>query len=134
MANAIATQVIVNGSKNTIIKWTIVGDGSGDETKTVMFDASSYVSASTDNKLLKIWFSTIGASAILYWDATADVPLMSLPANHAHEFYFTDFGGIVNNAGTGKTGDILISTSGLASGEHMIIILDIVEKSIPHTT
>lgn len=131
MANAIATQVIEDGNRDTIIKWTIVGDGSGDETKTIIFDASAYKIASIDNKLWKIQFSTVGASAILYWDATTDIPLISLPADHPQEFDFSEYGGIPNNGGAGRTGDILITTSGLGAGEHMTIILYVKERSVP---
>uniref|UniRef100_A0A6M3KNC0 Putative structural protein n=1 Tax=viral metagenome TaxID=1070528 RepID=A0A6M3KNC0_9ZZZZ len=131
MANAIATQVIEDGNRDTIIKWTIVGDGSGDETKTIIFDASAYKIASIDNKLWKIQISTVGASAILYWDATTDIPLISLPADHPQEFDFSEYGGIPNNGGAGRTGDILITTSGLGAGEHMTIILYVKERSVP---
>jgi hypothetical protein len=91
MANAIASQTIEDGERNTVVKWTIVGDGSGEETKTVIFDASTYHTASTDNKLWKIYWATSGASAILYWDATTDVPLLTLPADHPYHFHFEDF-------------------------------------------
>uniref|UniRef100_A0A6M3J2D7 Putative structural protein n=1 Tax=viral metagenome TaxID=1070528 RepID=A0A6M3J2D7_9ZZZZ len=131
MANAIATQVIEDGNRDTIIKWTIVGDGSGDETKTIIFDASAYKIASVDNKLWKIQISTVGASAILYWDATTDIPLISLPADHPQEFDFSEYGGIPNNGGAGRTGDILITTSGLGAGEHMTLILYVKERSVP---
>jgi hypothetical protein len=133
MPNSIATQVLEDGRRNTVIKWTIVGDGSGDETATVIFDASAYKTASTANKLWEIEFSTVGASAILYWDATTDIPLLSIPANHSEKMCFGAFGGIINNAGTGITGDIVITTSGLGSNDHMTIIMWVKERGVPVT-
>lgn len=133
MANSIATQVLEDGRRNTVIKWTIVGDGSGDEAATVLFDASAYKTASTANKLWEIEFSSVGASAILYWDATADVPLLSIPANHSEKMCFGNIGGIINNAGAGITGDVLITTDGLAANDHMTIIMWIKERSVPVT-
>lgn len=116
MAHTITTQVILNGRKLTVVKFNIKGDGvSGELTNAVLFDASAYLTQSTENKIMEVKYNLIDFSAELIWDATANVPAISLGRNHpGYDEYWTT-GGIVNNAGTGRTGDILITTTGLAA-------------------
>lgn len=115
MANIVTTQTILDGSRNTIIKVTILGDGSGELTNQIIFDSSAYANDTQNNKLWRIQYNLNGFSGTLYWDATTDVQLMSLTPNYAADQKFFWNGGLVNNAGAGKTGDILLTTSGLAS-------------------
>jgi hypothetical protein len=130
MANTITTQVLNDGSITTAVKVTILGDGSGDETNTVIFDASAYDPAVTSNKLRKIDYTTVGASAVLLWDATANVPLMGLPADYSDSKSFISEGGLINQGGAGVTGDILISTTGLGSGDLITLVLVVDKRDI----
>lgn len=127
MVGTITIQKLIDGSRNTVIKATIGGDA--DLTNAVLFDASAYVGANTHNKLMKVEFASSGFSAKLLWDATVNVDLITLPDNHMETQCYKFFGGIINNAGTGKTGDILITTTGLASGDSGHIILYIKKKT-----
>jgi hypothetical protein len=127
MAGEITIQKIADGSRNVIIKATIGGDA--DLTNAVLFDASAYIGENTSNKLVKLWYASEGFAAQLLWDATVNVPLITLPDSHMEKQCYQYFGGLTNNAGTGKTGDILITTSGLASGDTGHIILFIQKKS-----
>uniref|UniRef100_A0A6M3J1D0 Putative structural protein n=1 Tax=viral metagenome TaxID=1070528 RepID=A0A6M3J1D0_9ZZZZ len=130
--NLIQVQVIEDGDRNTVIKWLLIGDNkAGDETDTIVFDASEYKTASLDNKLYKIQFMTDGVSAILNWHADTNIPLFSLPGNQAGSMSFYDFMGIVNNTGSGKTGDILITTNNLNDGDSIVLILYVKERSVP---
>lgn len=135
MANAITTQVINDGQRNVVIKVTIVGDGSGEETKTVLFDASAYTPATTNNNLRRITYLLNGFDAVLYWDATTDVVLMPLDQDLQEDVDFTGentrYGGIPNNGGAGRTGDILITTTGLGSGDVGYIVLHLNKKDVP---
>lgn len=130
MAGTITLQTIVDGDRVTVIKAVIGGDA--ELTKAVLFDASAYTSPTTNNSLKKIQFGMVGLSAQLFWDATADVGLLSLPDLNFQDADYDCFGirGLPNNAGAGKTGDILISTSGLAAGDHGHIILWIEKKPV----
>jgi len=40
---------------------------------------------------------------------------------------FQDFGGLSNNAGSGKTGDILFTTKGHSSGDTYSIVLEMIK-------
>lgn len=120
MANTISKQTILDGDRNLVVKVTIVGDNTGDESATQLIDMSTYAARTSDDapvdslQLLCVSSSLEGWSARLLWDATADVDLLHLPSGN----YFDDFqrfGGIPNNAGAGVTGDINITTVGLGT-------------------
>jgi len=117
MAHTVTSQTLVDGSRNTIIKVNIKGDAltATELVDYVIYDASASESAATSNKLMEIEFCLNGFSAELFWDATSNVPLISLDKDISEDKEYWSFGGLINNAGSGKTGDILITTTGLAS-------------------
>lgn len=125
MAHSIVPNVYVNGESNLVINTCIVGDGSSGELSATQFiDVSTY--GVSEVKIKRIKTSLVGFSAILYWDADTDVPIISVPDYEFGEEYH-EFGGLWNNAGDGKTGDIMISTFGLASSSnegHIIVELE----------
>ena len=132
MPNTIATQVLFDDAVSSLIKYTIVGDGSGEVTGGVLYDASSYIGAPAKPKIRTIDYSMVGCSAKLNWDATTDVFIMGLPADYAYKFNFEQFGqerfkALPNNSGAGVTGDILITTSGLGLTDTVTIIMEIVK-------
>lgn len=132
MANSITKQTIIDGSRILIVKIHIHGDGTGEETGTILIDASSYSPAFTSGRMRLIHTALVGFTAELLFDATADVHAMSLvdyEGHYAHDEMDT-FGGIPNNAGAGRTGDILINTTGLGAGDHGTIILEIIKTEV----
>jgi hypothetical protein len=125
MANTITRQVLVNGTKHYIIKVTIEGDGSGEETAT-RIPVSSGDAGTSGNKLLSILGSTTGFSAKLLWDATTDVLSLTLPPDREFNYDFrNEVGGLPNNAGAGITGDLVFTTSGLGAGDAGFLLIDI---------
>lgn len=137
MPNTITRQTLVDGDRALIVKVNILGDGSGEETDTVLIDASTYSPAATENKLRKIEYCLNGFTATLEWDGATDAPLISLASDHPY-FVQYDFcedslqsGGIVNNATT-PTGDVLITTAGLGAGDNGHIILYLAKRNPPH--
>jgi hypothetical protein len=131
MAATITRQTLVDGSKHLVLKITIEGDAAGDLTDAVLVDASTYTPAFTDEKIDHIESQLVGFTAKLLWDAATNVFLASLheyDLEYGKGYHSDEYGGFPNNAGTGKTGDILITTSGLAAGDHGTIILHIVKK------
>jgi len=130
MANNITKQTIIDGSKWLVVKIHIEGDGSGEETNTVLIDASSYSPAFTNESLEILHAGLSGFTCDLLWDATANVPITNIPD---YEFHYTpdevgSFGGFTNNAGAGKTGDVLLTTIGLGANDHGTILLKIKKK------
>jgi hypothetical protein len=127
MANTVNIQVIEDGPKYAVLKVYLASDGaSGELTDQVVVDASTLYGAPTDLTLVALWASTTGAAFNLEWDATADVPILNFPADRAEDFCFKKFGGIPNDAGAGKTGDILLNTTGFtAAGDAATLIVHV---------
>ena len=123
MANTITRQTVLNGARNVVIKLSIVGDGSGEETATSAFDASAFDTA--DAKIMSVKGSLSGFSLRLLWDATADVDAAAFDAGAEVDACYRRIGGLINNAGSGKTGDIMFTTLGLGAGDagHLVIEL-----------
>ena len=60
----------------------------------------------------------------MFWDATADVVFFATAQNNQYTFDFSNFGGLVNSASTGKTGNILFSTADQSAGDTYTIVLE----------
>lgn len=125
MANVITTQVLKNSRKEVIVKVTVLGDGSGEETDTVIFDASDYDYMTDGNNLREIEYALSGFDIELEWHATANIPIINLVEDHQTWVDYERIGGIPNNAGAGRTGDILMTTVGLDDGDFGHIIFRI---------
>jgi hypothetical protein len=130
MANTIITQTIQDGDRDTIIKVDIVGDGSGDETKTVIFDASTYLNTTVEKKLWKIEYEQTGYSSALEWDAAVDAQLITIEEAHHEHVCWEWFGGYSNAYFSGRTGDILLTTTGLGVGDRGYIILYVKHREL----
>ena len=72
--------------------------------------------------------SLISASVKLDFDASTNVLAIGLPADSTGDEYYDSFSAIPNNAGSGKTGDILFSTTGHSSGDTYMIILELLKR------
>lgn len=122
MADAVTTQILVDGVKNAVLKFTNISDGTG-EADVVKVDVSTLSGAPSEVRIDQIWYSTNGMSVLMEWDATTDVPAWLIPLDQSDTLDFAKFGGIDNNAGAGKTGDILFTTVGHTAGDTYSIIL-----------
>jgi hypothetical protein len=104
-----------------------VSDGTG-EAAVKKVDVSALESdpmtgAACDGVTLQsVTFSNVGMSVKLLWDATTDVLCLHLPADYADTLDFGD-GGLKNNSGSGKTGDIMLTTVGHGSGDAYTVTL-----------
>ena len=133
MANTITKQTLSDGDRNLVVKITIEGDGTGDETDVELIDISTYTSSSTDKPIDNVSVNRIsgnltGFSIKLSWDATSNVMLASFDTSEFDSDYFSDFGGLVNPKASGYTGDILFTTTGLGAGDNGFLILEMVKK------
>jgi len=128
MADAVASQTILDGERLFIAKYTNLSDGTG-ETGVVKVDVStlnpnSFGLACNGVKINKIYATTHGLQVRILWDATTDVFAWVIPQNSNYLMDFSSFGGIPNNAGTGKTGDILFTTQDASAGDSYTIVLE----------
>lgn len=123
-ADTVTTQVLTDGPKTSVLKFTNVSGGDG-ESAVVKVDVSTLSGAPSKVKIMQAWFSTDGMSVDVAFDATANVLAFTAPAGLAEHMDFRCFGGIQNNAGTGVTGDIVFTTRGHTAGDTYSIILEV---------
>ena len=131
MADAVTSQTILDGERLFIGKFTNISDGTGEsavvkiDVSTLSSNASGY--ACNGVKINKVWAQTQGMSVDSLWDATVDVVCETIPENQFYLMDYSSFGGIPNNAGTGKTGDVAFTTVGAAGGDRYTIIIEAIK-------
>ena len=126
MADAVATQILFQGDKQVIMKFTNASDGTGESavTKVDVSTLASYQgSPCVGVQIDRIYFLTHGMEVRLLWGATTNVTILTVPQNNSQTMDFNDFGGLGNNAGAGVTGDILFTTLDASAGDTYSIIL-----------
>lgn len=132
MADAVASQTLLDGERMAIMKFTNLSDGTG-ESKVIKVDVSALSSSASGQTcdgvtITKIHASTHGLEVQIYWDATTDVFCWCVPQNSTYAMDFEKFGGLTNNAGAGKTGDVLFSTADASAGDFYTIVLEMVKS------
>ena len=129
MANTITQRTLLGGgSERSIIRLIhIVSDGS-EETDLVVYDNSTLVADVLKGNLMKVWLSGSDSVMRLEWDQTTDSPAFAGNPSNGSFWDFTSFGGIGNPGDTGATGDLLLTTTGLDSGDEVFIIIHITQN------
>ena len=126
MANTVDVNVILDTDNLAILHVYLESDGSsGELTDSVIFDASALAGAKNAANILRIAGCLSGFKAKLEFDATTDTGALILPQESEINL---DFSGtpIKNNAGSGITGDIVLSTSGFsAAGDYGFFIITV---------
>ena len=131
MADAVTLQTIIDGERNCVMKFTNVSDGTG-ESAVAKVDVSALAANSrgvscSEVRVMRISHSVVGMSVQLFLNATTNVLLMEVAESSNGHMDFKDFGGLSNNAGSGKNGDILFTTKGHSSGDTYSIVLEMVK-------
>lgn len=123
MADAVTTQTLRQTLGDWVMAFTNVSDGTGEAAVTKV-DVSTLTGAAATSRvqIIGLWWSTCGMGVQLLWDATTDVLAWALPADTSGYICFEP-GGIINNAGSGNTGDIKLTTVGHSSGDTYNIVL-----------
>lgn len=131
MADAVTSQTIQDGDRIAVLKFTNISDGTG-EAAVLKVDVSTLQTESGTGKtctgvtIQQVWYDCSGMTVDMLWDATADVVCWTLSG-----FGFFDFrqaGPLTNNAGAGKTGDIMFTTTGHTSGDRYTVMLTVRKK------
>lgn len=127
MADAVTSNTLMDSDRVAIIQLTNTSDGTGEsavkKVDVSALSANSAGQACTGVRLARIVYSTFGMSVKLLWDASTDTICWDLNENYTDSEDFTEFGGIRNTAGSGKTGDIMLTTTGHTSGDSYVIVL-----------
>ena len=114
---AVVLQEIVDSDFEYFVKITTTGTNSAAS----VFDASDAEGASTDPRTSITGVAwSVAAQTDILWDATSNVVALSLSGNGSYNAGGQAMPAIPNNAGSGVTGDVLI-TNGSASVGTIII-------------
>jgi len=135
MADAVTSQTLSDGDRTAVVKFTNISDGSG-EASVKKVDVSALATSSRDGAtcarvhITQIWYAISGMRIDLEWDASSNVKALILGGGVVLEptmghLDFRSFGGIKNNAGSGITGDIDLTTLHHTSNDAYTIILEL---------
>ncbi len=127
MADTVSSQTLYDGSKTAVLKFTNISDGTG-ESAVKKVDVSALNSDSDGNPctgvaIERLWWQCIGMKVQILWDASSNLLCIELGENQSGDHDYTIFGGLTNNAGSGKTGDIDFTTVGHTSGDTYTVIM-----------
>lgn len=130
MADAVNSQTLFDGLSQAVMKFNNVSDGTG-EAAVLKVDVSALAANNvgkecTGVSIRKITAMISGMSVNVLWDATTDVSAVVL-APGMYTLNFDDTAILGNNAGTGKTGDIMFTTVGATANDTYSIILEMIK-------
>jgi hypothetical protein len=127
MADAVTSQTLADGPKTAVMKFTNVSDSGGESAVTKVdvsaLSASADGDACTGVTIERIWWQCIGMKVQILWDASTDAFCIELGENQSGSHDYTVFGGLTNNAGSGKTGDLNFTTVGASANDTYTVIL-----------
>lgn len=126
MANQVEIQIINDGPRNATVKVTGILDTS-DLASTTIVDVANFAFDPQTFRLDHIDYSiSDGIEVQLLWDATVDTPILVLAGRG--RMSFCDFGGITNNSGAGRTGNINLLTEGWTAGTQIFtVVLELIK-------
>lgn len=131
MADAVTSQTLLDGERLAIFKFTNISDGTGEAAVTKIdvsgLNPNANSLACNGVKINKIWGQTDGMGVDILWDADTDLIACSVPQNQFYLMDYSSFGGLPNNAGAGKTGDVKFTTYGAASGDRYTLIVECIK-------
>lgn len=128
MSDAVTSQTLLDRTNRLVAKFTNISDGSGESAeKKVDLSTFTGMSATSRCSIRGIKGTTDGMSVRILWDADTDLLAYVLPASGHFDLTFDP--PLLNNAGTGVTGDIMFTTNGHTSGDSYCIILDLVKHA-----
>lgn len=119
--DTVSSQTILDGPRKAVMKFTNLSDGTGESAVTKV-DVSALAGAPSSVKITYIHYSVFGMNVTLLWDADTDVRIAEFQGQGWMDL--RRIGGLQNNAGTGVTGDIKLTTTGHSSGDSYTIILE----------
>lgn len=123
-------QTIQDGERNVIVHADIAGDADPDLANETVIDVSALVPVPDEVKIRRVWASLHGFTAVLLWNADTNKEFLAIPDGDDIEHNYQEIGGLINDAGTGKNGDVLVTTNGSAAGDHGTIIIWAQKKGI----
>jgi len=138
MADAVASQTLLDGERVAIMKFTNASDGTG-ETNVVKVNPASLAASNAGGAcdavtITKVTALTHGMEVVMKWKATTPVIIETIPQNTNYQQDFEKIGGLINNAGTGKDGAITFTTLDASAGDAYTVILEMVKHYVNPVT
>jgi len=138
MADAVASQTLLDGERVAIMKFTNASDGTG-ETNVVKVNPASLAASNAGGAcdavtITKVTSQTHGMEVVMKWKATTPVIIETIPQNTNYQQDFEKIGGLINNAGTGKDGAITFTTLDASAGDAYTVVLEMVKHYVNPVT
>ena len=131
MAATVTSQTIQDGERKAVLKFTNISDGTG-ESAVTKIDVSALTSnnagkACSEVAIAKIWWQCVGMGVELLNDATTDTLIIGLSPDSNGFHDYSDFSGIPNDSGSGKTGDVKFTTIGASNTDTYTVIVEVLK-------
>lgn len=131
MTDSVTSQTLLDGERLAIMKFTNISDGTGESAVTKVdvsaLNPSASGGACNSVSVSKITAVCHGMEVRMLWDASTDVPFFLSNVNSNYTNDFSSFGGITNNSGAGKNGDIKFTTADASSGDTYTVVLEMIK-------
>jgi hypothetical protein len=129
MAITATSQTLFDGERIAIMKFYATMSATENETNVVKVNPATLLPSNAGGacdavSILKVTALTHGLEVQMNWVATAPVVIELIPQNSQYTQDFSNFGGLTNNAGAGKTGGISFSTLDGGAGDAYTVILE----------
>lgn len=119
--------ILVDGPQNHVIHV----EGTTAVAAELIIDVSELSEASgkpcTSVRLDRLTYDSDVTSAVLLWDASSDTRAWGFGPGTSDSLSWKDFGGLQNNAGSGKTGDVRLTVV-VSAGTHYSFTLECTKK------
>ena len=131
MADTVTSQTIQDGERKAVLKFTNISDGTG-ESAVTKIDVSALTSnnagkACSEVAIAKIWWQCVGMGVELLNDATTATLIIGLSPDSNGFHDYSDFSGIPNDSGSGKTGDVKFTTIGASNTDTYTVIVEVLK-------
>lgn len=126
MAVSATVQLLELGPRNVIYQLTGLGDGQGQETLVKKVDVANLQNPTAKSMRIERISGVIDYGVVeLFWEAATPVRWAVLSGQFNIDF--NRFGGLPNNGGIGKTGNVLMTTLGFELNSTYTILLEMVK-------
>ncbi len=133
MVDSVTTQILEEGIRNIVMKFTNVSDATGESAVTKV-DPTILTPACRRLRLNRIIASTKGMGVIIYWDGAVDMPILIVPPDVMEEQCFTFGGGLAPPPGlAAPTGKIQFTTVDAGAAASYSITLEMTKKYEAYT-
>jgi hypothetical protein len=129
MAITATSQTIFDGERIAIMKFYATMTATENESAVVKVNPANLTASNAGGacdavSILKVTAMTHGLEVQMNWKATAPVVIEIIPPNTNYTQDFSSFGGLWNNAGSGKDGAITFTTLDGSAGDAYTVILE----------